>query len=266
MPSRKAMWGLLAGLGFLAGVVAACGGSSSSSTGPTSIGGGSGSSGAVVQGQIVNRRADNGESVMYVVFRTALGIGLAEAQEGTPVGGVQVTISRLDDGATFTGTTDLSGQFTIENVVPGTYQVVSVVNPLDPTTPLIINAPDTFTVGAGDGANIILTVTEGAASDTVNVAALETDPSAVFQNDAQAAHALQIAKAAGLVSATPVTDLRLAGWGWGRIAKHFGVHPSVIGLGNNGLSPDEIATFKASNGQGKGKGNGNSKGKKKGQA
>ena len=265
--SRRRPWGLLAALGVLAGVVAACGGSTSSSTGPSSGGAGSGSSGALIQGQVVNRRTASDESVMSVVFRTALGIGLAEAAPGDAVAGVEVTLTRVDDGATITGTTDGSGQFSIDNVLPGTYQV-TVVDPADPATPLTVSAPDTFTVGAGDVANITLTVTEGAATDTVSVVALETDPSVVFQNDAQAAHALQIAKAAGLVSVTPVTDLRFAGWGWGRIAKHFGVHPSVIGLGHGGLSNDEIAAFKASNGPGKGKGGGNGKGKgnKKGQA
>ena len=92
------------------------------------------------------------------------------------------------------------------------------------------------------------------------------------------AHLLNIAKAAGLVSADPVLQLRQSGWGWGRIAKHFNVHPGVIGLGHGGVSDADIEAFRAAhgtgngnsngkaNGNGNGKGNGKGKGKKNGQA
>jgi hypothetical protein len=43
----------------------------------------------------------------------------------------------------------------------------------------------------------------------VNVAAVETDPAVVLANPAQVGHMLNIAKAAGMVSANPVLDL---GW------------------------------------------------------
>jgi hypothetical protein len=258
------MWGLLAGLGVLAGVVAACGGSTSSTTGPSSGGAGSGSAGAIVQGQVVNRRAASGESVMFLALRTALGIGLAEAAPGETLAGIEVTLTRLDDGATLSGTTDASGQFIIANVLPGTYKVTAV-DP-DPVTggELTVTTPDTFTVGAGDTANITLTVTEAEALDTVNVAAVETDPAVVLANPAQVGHMLNIAKAAGMVSANPVLDLRLAGWGWGRIARHFNVHPSVIGLGRGGVSDTDIVAFQDSHGPGNGKNKGNGKGKGKG--
>jgi len=48
-------------------------------------GGAGGSSGAVVQGQLVNRRTASGESVVAVVLRTALGVGLAEGVDGNSV-------------------------------------------------------------------------------------------------------------------------------------------------------------------------------------
>jgi hypothetical protein len=270
MPSRNGMWGLLVGLGFLAGVIAACGGSTSSSTGPSSGGVGSGSSGAVIQGQVVNRRTASGESVMFVVLRTALGIGLAEAAPTDPVDGVTVTLTRLDNGATITGTTDASGQFTFSNVLPGTY-TITVQDPGPPPADMPVDPPASFTVGAGDAANMTVTVTESAVTlGNVTVVAVESDSTIVLQNPAQVAHLLNIAKAAGLVSADPVLERRLSGWGWGKIAKHFNVHPSVIGLGRGGVSDAEIAAFQDSHGQGngksKGKGNGNGKGKKKGQA
>jgi hypothetical protein len=273
MPSRKGVWGLLVGLGFLAGVVAACGGSTSSSTGPSSGGVGSGSSGAVVQGQVVNRRTAQGESVMFVVLRSALGIGVAEAAPTDPVEGVTVTLTRLDNGATTQGTTDASGQFTFSNVLPGTY-TITVQDPGPPPATMPVDPPASFTVGTGDAANITVTVTESAVTlGNVTVVAVESDSTIVLQNPAQVAHLLNIAKAAGLASADPVYELRVTShWGWGRIAKHFNVHPSVIGLGKGGVSDDEIAAFQAShgNGKGNGKGNGNGngkgKGKKKGQA
>jgi hypothetical protein len=254
--AAAALWG---GLGLLTVVLAGCGGGSSSNTGPSSLGGG-GSSGAVVQGQLVNRRTASGESAVIVVLRTALGIGLAEA---APVANVNVILTRLGDGATTTTQTDASGNFTFSNVVPGTYTITVQ----DPITLLNIpvDPPDSFTVGAGDAATITGTVTESIVTlGNVTVVAVETDSTIVLQNDQQVAHLLNIAKAAGLVSADPVLQLRLSGWGWGRIALFFNVHPSVIGLGHGGVSDSDIETFRAAHGQGNGKGKG--KGKKNGQA
>lgn len=182
-----------------------------------------------------------------------------------------VTLTRLDDGATTTVQTGTDGIFTFSNVLPGTYTIT--VADEDPTTPdpLVVDPPASFTVGAGDAATITLTVTESTVNPgNVTVVAAESDSTIVLQNPAQVAHLLNIAKAAGLVSADPVYELRLAGWGWGRIAKHFNVHPGVIGLGRGGVSDEEIAAFQASHGQGNGKANGPSngkgKGKKKGQS
>jgi hypothetical protein len=267
MRSRKGLWGLLAGLGFLAGVVAACGGSTSSNTGPSSFtgGAGSGSSGAVVQGQIVNRRTASNESVMFVVLRTALGVGLAEAAPGAPLD-LSVTLTRLDDGATTTVQTGPDGIFTFSNVLPGTYTIT--VADEDPTTPdpLVVDPPASFTVGAGDAASITLTVTESLVTPgNVTVVAAESDSTIVLQNPTQLAHLLNIAKAAGHVSGDLVFELRVTNkWGWGKICKHLGVHPSVIGLGQSGVSDAEIAAFQTSHGNGKGKGNGNGNGKGKG--
>jgi carboxypeptidase family protein len=245
------------GLCLMVGLLAGCGGSSSSSTGPSSRVGGGGSSGAVVQGQLVNRRSASGESTISVVFRTALGIGLAEA---APVGNVTVTLTR-QDGATLTTQADADGNFVFTNVLPGTY-TISVEDPITHEI-LPVDPPDSITVGAGDVANITGTVTESEVTvGNVTVVAAVTDSNIILQNDAQVAHLLNIANAAGLPSADPVLQLRLAGWGWGRIARHFSVHPGVIGLGHTGVSDADIETFRASHGHGNGKG----KGKKKGQA
>src|SRR5262245_2812053 len=87
MRKRMAAFILLGGLGFLTGLLAACGGGSSSNTGPSAGGGGgfSGGSGAVIQGQLVRGgSAALGESRVMVVLRGALGIGLAEAAAGEP--------------------------------------------------------------------------------------------------------------------------------------------------------------------------------------
>ena len=74
-PSRGAMWGLLAGLGFVAGVIVACGGGGSSTSGPSTGGCGGGSAGATIQGQIVrSQSAALKESTVIVVLHTALGI------------------------------------------------------------------------------------------------------------------------------------------------------------------------------------------------
>jgi SdrD B-like domain len=246
-----AVW-LSLGLGLLTLLLAGCGGSSSSSTGPTSSGlrGGGGSSDATIQGQLVNRQTASGESVTVIVLRKALGIGLAEAAD-VPVKGVEVTLTRAD-GAKLTTTTDDLGNFTFTNVLPGTY-TISVKDKA------LSNTLDPIIVGAGDVANITGSVTSADAVllNPVTVTAEATDTTIILQNDAQVAHLLNIAKAAGLPSADPVLQLRQSGWGWGRIAKHFNVNPGVIGLGQGGVSEADIDTFRASHGQGNAGGHGN---------
>jgi hypothetical protein len=197
---------------------------------------------------------------MVVVLRTALGIGLAEAVDGDLVGGVKVTLTN-QNGGSLTTTTAVDGTFTFSNVLPGTYTITIEGKTIDP-------ALEPITVGEGDVVNITGTVTEFTVNfpiTGVTVVAGTTNVEIVLQNDAQVAHLLNIAKAAGLVSADPVLQLRLSGWGWGRIAKHFGVHPSVIGLGHGGVSDTDIESFRTAHGKGNGNSNGKGKGKGKGQ-
>jgi hypothetical protein len=255
--SRTGMWGLLAGLGFLAVVVAACGGSTSSSTGPSSGGIGSGSSGAVVQGQIRTRTAAAGESAVVVMLEKVLGIGVAEAQPGAAVV-PDGTIVRLvpTGGGAILETPTTGGAFTFTNVLPGAYTIEVVGF-------TVASGPTTLFVGAGDLAN----VTGTAFQDTIvltsaHVTAEQTTAENVLQNNAQVGHLINLAKAAG-VTADEVLALRLRGLGWGQIAHTLGVHPKNIGLGHE-PSPAEIATFQGSHGKGKGnvKGNGKGKGKK----
>jgi hypothetical protein len=198
---------------------------------------------------------------VVVVLRTALGIGLAEAVDGDPVAGVNVTLTRQEDGATTTVQTDAGGNFTFSNVLPGTYTITVEGKTVDP--PL---AP--FFVGPDDVANITGTVTEFTVTfaNGVTVVAQSTDATIILQNDAQVEILLNIAKAAGLVSADPVLQLRLSGWGWGRIALYLDVHPGEIGLRRNGVSSAEIEAFRAAHGQGNGPGNSKGKGKKTGQS
>ncbi len=276
MPSRRGMWGLLAGLGLLTGVVAACGGSTSSSTGPSSGGGGvgSGSSGAVVQGQL-RRGAGSaqGESVLFVVFRTALGIGLAEAAT-LPLEGATVTLS--GPGGTFTDTTDGSGSFSFPDLLPGTYTFsVCVVTPPAPACvpqTILSPAPAQITVGPADLGTINGTVLD---DDTtvleVSIVAESVTAQGILQNDAQLCIASRVAVAAN-VPLGQIIDLRVdQKMGWGKIAKLKGVHPGVIGGGIH-CDAAQLDDLRVANGQGNGKGNGNSngngkgKGKKKGQA
>jgi hypothetical protein len=254
--SRTGMWGLLAGLGFLAVVVAACGGSTSSSTGPSSGGIGSGSSGAVVQGQIRTRTAAAGESAVVVMLEKVLGIGVAEAQPGAAV--PDGTIVRLvpTGGGAILETPTTGGAFTFTNVLPGAYTIEVVGF-------TVASGPTTLFVGAGDLAN----VTGTAFQDTIvltsaHVRAEQTTAEDVLQNNAQVGHLINLAKTAG-VTADQVLALRLRGLGWGQIAHTLGVHPKNIGLGHE-PSPAEIATFQASHGKGKGNAKDNGKGNAKG--
>ena len=250
--SRRGMWGLLAGLGLLAGVVAACGGSTSSGTGPSSGGVGSGSSGAVVQGQIRTRTAASGESAVVVMLEKVLGIGVAEAQPGAAVpDGTVVRLVPTGGGATL-DTTTTGGAFTFPHVLPGEYTIEVVGF-------TIASGPTTLFVGAGDLANVSGTASQDTIVLTsVHVTADQATAEAVLQSDAQVGHLINLARVAG-VTADEVLALRLSGKGWGQIAHTLGVHPRNIGLGHE-PSPAEIEAFQASHGNGKGKG------KKKGKA
>lgn len=254
MPSRKRTWGLLAGLGILSAVVAACGGGSSSSTGPSSS---AGSSGATIQGQIVQRQtAALGESPVMVVLRTTLGVGLAEAAAGDPVSGATVNLLQ---GAVikYSTTTTADGNFSFKNVLPGTYtiQVISSNNVL---LTLDSSSTSSITVGAGDSGTIAGSVTQTDVALTVHVEAANAED--LVHNPAQLCHAVNIANASGR-NLGDVIAARLAGGGhgWGRIAMDFGVSPSV--LGNNNCTESQIADAAAlagGNGKGKGKGKGHS--------
>ena len=222
---------------------------------------GGGSSGAVVQGQLVNRRTASGESVVVVVLRTALGIGLAEAATD-PIKNVTVTLTRQEDGATARRGRRTRRQLHLHQRATRDIHDLRRGDhaPLDPVD------ARSHRRRRGGCRQHHGTVTESAVNvGNVTVVAGATDTKIILQNDAQVAHLLNIAKAAGLVSADPVLQLRQSGWGWGRIAKHFGVHPSVIGLGHGGVSDADVEDFRVAHGKGKGN-EGNGKGKKNGQA
>jgi hypothetical protein len=230
-------------------LVAGCGGGSSVS-GPG--GGSSGDASAVVQGQVLaSQGASAGESLVVVAVRHALGIGLAEAQAGSPIPGVTV---RLLQGTTVvaTTTTDSNGQFVFRGVSPGVYTVEVQVNGQ------VYRAG--VTVGAGDQA-IVGVATSGTTS--VRVTAMSTD---VFDNDAQLGHAVNIANASASCDLVRVTQLREQGLGWGEIARRCNVHPGVIGLGRSNLSDSELDDAREGSGHGRkhgaGKG-GKGKGKDK---
>jgi len=267
MASRKGLWGLVAALAFVSGVIVACGGGSSSTTGPSAGRGGgfSGGSGAVVQGQIVrSQSAALHESTVVVVLRTALGIGLAEAAVGDPVVGATVN---LKNGAVIaaTTTTDSAGNFQFTGVPPGTYTIEVIIPPAIVATPQDVSSTASITVGTGDIGTVVGTVKVATDSGlplfavlSVNVVAANVND--LLQNNAQVCHAISIATAAG-VSPLQVIQARQAGGGhgWGQIAKQFNVHPSV--LGNQSCSETQIAdTVEAAGGNGKGKGKGKGKG------
>lgn len=261
MRSHVRIWGLLGGLGLATALVVACGGGSSSTSGPAG-GGGGGSSGAVVQGQL-RRGAGSaqGEPVIFVVFRTALGIGLAEAAT-VPLGGATVTLT--GPGGTFTDTTDPDGTFSFTGLVPGTYTFsVCVGTPTCVTQTITSPTPAQITVGPADFGTINGTVFD---DDTtvleVSVVAESVTAEGILQNDAQLCIASRIAQGAN-VSLGEIMDLRVTGkMGWGKIAKDKGLHPGIIGGGIH-CDAAELADLRAANGQGNGKGNGKGKGKGK---
>jgi Carboxypeptidase regulatory-like domain len=238
-------------------LVAGCGGGSSSVSGP---GGGSGGDGsAVVQGQVVaSQSARTGESLLVVAVRSALGVGLAEAQlPGSPIAGAPVS---LKQGAIVgaTTTTDSNGQFVFRGVAVGAYIVEVEVNGQKYTT--------SVTVGAGDQA-IVGVATNGTTS--VQVTAVSTD---VFNNDAQLGHALNIANASRSCDLVRVTQLREEGLGWGNIAHRCNVSPGVIGLGRSNLSDADLDDARERTGHGRrhgpgnGGGSGNGRGRGRGRA
>jgi len=235
--------------GLLAAVLlGGCGGGSSSTSGPTTSSGGSGGGGGgIVQGQIVSvQTAARRDPVTIVALRIALGIGLAEAAVGDPVAGVTVTLTGT--GGTFSTVSAADGSFLFPNVPPGTY-TIQVTDPrVTPTKVFIVSGTSGLTVGAGDTAVIAGTVTETSLATTVQVNA--TDFADVLANDAQTAHAINIASASHQ-SLDAVIAFRQAGHGWGQVAQHFGVHPSVLGLG---ASQDDVENVRGSRGRGKAKG------------
>jgi hypothetical protein len=273
--SHAGSWGLLAGLAFVTGVVVACGGGSSSTSGPSRGGGFGGSSGAVIQGQLVRTRsAALGESPLVIVVRTALGIGLAEAAPGDPVSGAEVKLTETTTLTTFTTTTNSQGNFIFTNIPGGTYTIQVTDPTATPPTTLTLDVTsdggvgNEVVVGAGDVATISGQVAQTAADGTVHVAA--SDVGDVLQNSAQLCHAMSIASASG-ANLGDVINTRQAGHGWGNVARQFQVPPRV--LGNNQCTEAEIAdasatvaprTGPANNTGGNGKGKG--KGKKKGQS
>jgi hypothetical protein len=250
---RRVSTALVMGLGILTLALAGCGGGSSSSTGPSasgSSGGSSGSSGAVVQGQIRTQTAAADDSAVVVVLDTMLGIGVAEAvSDGIVPDGTVVKLIPTGGGATLT-TTTTGGAFHFDNVLPGEYtiQVVGFTT--------ILSGPTTIVVGPGDLADVTGTANKDTIVVTgVHVTALVTDEQGVLQNPTQVGILINLAKAAGVTADTVLALRTQQHMGWGDIAHTLGVHPSVIGQGNQ-PSQAEIDAFKASHGIGNGKGKG----------
>jgi len=244
----------IASSALIVGVVALTGCGGSSTSGPSGSGGGSG---AVVQGQIVRTQgAGLKESVVVVVLRTALGIGLAEAVVGAPVVGATVNLLSGPTVA-YTTTTSASGNFVFQGVLPGLYTIQVIdTTPPPPDTILTVAPPDTIVVvGDGDTATVAGQVTTANELGTVvTVAASQVEN----LNNAQLCHAIHIAEASGANVADVIAD-RQTGHGWGVVAQHFHAHPGVIGR-HGDCSDADLAVASEAGGKGKGKG------KKKGQS
>jgi hypothetical protein len=192
---------------------------------------------------------------VFVVLRAVLGVGLAEAQAGTPVAGAQVDL--VSGGVVIqTTTTDASGNFLFQNVPPGTYTIQVTVGGVVQT--IALPAPG-IVVGAGDQATIVGRVTTTATTGTVAVVA--TDVSDVTQNDAQLGHAINIDNASTTCDLVDVIERRERGLGWGLIAQQCGAPPSVIGLGHSNVSGDDLEDARQRSGRGRGRGQGNGRGR-----
>lgn len=253
MPSRKGMWGLLAGLGLVAAVIAACGGGSSSNTGP-SAGGLSGDSGAVIQGQLLQGgQSAKGEPVIYLVFRTALGIGLAEASPTTPLAGAKITLTPSGGGTPVSRTTDADGKFTFTDLEMGTYIIsVCVGTPICVPKTVVSPSPAEITVGPADLGTINGTVFNDTVAGSVDVVAQSASAEGIFHNDAQLCIASRIAQAAH-VSLGSIIALRQQHMGWGKIANQKGLNAGIIAGGIH-CDAAELNDIRAANGQGNGKG------------
>jgi len=265
MRARAGLWASLAILSVIAAVVYGCGGSSSSSTGPSSFsaGGSAGDSGATVQGQLLQSGGSaQAESVIHVAFRTALGIGLAEAAAGTPLPNATVTLS--GPGGPFVTTSAADGTFTFTGLTPGTY-TFSVCVGASPCVPKTVNPPTTITVGPADLGTIKATVfNDDTVATQVDIQATSVSAQGIMQNDAQLCIASRIAQASN-VSLGTIINMRQQHMGWGKIAHQQGVSSSVIGGGSH-CDASELSDIRAASGfddghgNGKGKGKGNGKG------
>ena len=262
MRGRAQVSALLAIFGLVAAVVYGCGGSSSSSTGPSSFGasGSAGDSGAVVQGQLLRGSGSaQGESVIFVVMRSALGIGIAEAAPTTPLADATVTLS--GPGGSFATQTDASGKFSFTGLTPGTY-TFSVCVGTTPCVPQTVVNGSQITVGPADLGTINGTVLNDTVVASVDVVAESVTAQGILQNDAQLCIASRIAQASNVPLGTIIT-MRQQHMGWGKIALQQNVPASVIG-GGNSCDASELNSIRAANGQGNGHGNGNANGKGKG--
>jgi hypothetical protein len=235
--------------GLIAVLLAGCGsgGGGGSVAGPSS--GGDGTSTAELQGNLVQSGASASRGPVYVVLLDrVLGIRDAEAAVGDPVVGATVILTPSGGGTPIQTTTDATGHFEFHHLLPGSYtlsvKIGAITQPLDPTSTTPI------TVGAGDLGVIEGKVTQSAIVGDVHVAAEPESADGIFQSDAQLGHAMNIAAAAH-VSLEDVVNFRLAGNGWGNVAKHFNVSPGVIGLGRSNLSDSALDATRASHGHGK---------------
>jgi hypothetical protein len=201
---------------------------------------------------------------MVVVFRTALGIGLAEAAPTTGVPDATVTLT--GPGGPHTTTTDADGHFSFTGLLPGTYTFSVCVGTPCTNQGIVTPSPAQITVGPADLGTINGTVLgDDTVVASVNIVAESVTAEGILQNDAQLCIASRIAAGAG-VSLGEIMDLRQQGNGWGKIAKLKGVHPGIIGGGIH-CSAAELDNLRVANANGKGNnGKGNGKGKGKGKA